>query len=76
MAEIVPRLDGQPAAAVLSWVVTCMPAVAGGSGQSCALDYCGRDNGAYVRWDAIGRDRDAVLAWMDRNVLSGARRQA
>jgi glutaconate CoA-transferase, subunit A len=76
MAEIVPRLDGRPAAAVLSWVVTCVSAVAGDSRQSCAVDYYGRDNGAYVRWDAVGRDKDAVLAWMDRNVHSGARRQA
>jgi hypothetical protein len=29
-----------------------------------------------VRWDAVSRDRDAFLAWMDRNVLETVGRQA
>jgi glutaconate CoA-transferase subunit A len=28
-----------------------------------------RDNAAYAAWDAISRDREAFLAWMQDNVL-------
>jgi glutaconate CoA-transferase, subunit A len=28
-----------------------------------------RDNDFYVAWDAISRDRDTFLAWMEANVL-------
>jgi glutaconate CoA-transferase subunit A len=47
-----------------------------GSRPSYALGYYERDNDAYVRWDAVSRDRDAFLAWMDRNVLETVGRQA
>jgi glutaconate CoA-transferase subunit A len=29
-----------------------------------------RDNSFYQRWDAIARERDGFLAWMNRHVLS------
>jgi len=28
-----------------------------------------RDNAFYLAWDAIARDRDGFLAWMQANVL-------
>ena len=28
-----------------------------------------RDNAWYKAWDAIARERDSFLAWMDENVL-------
>ncbi|HEX4062980.1 MAG TPA: CoA-transferase [Streptosporangiaceae bacterium] len=73
--EIVPRLDPRPGAVVLpSWVISRVSAVPGGSRPSYALGYYERDNDAYVRWDAVSRDRDAFAAWMDRNVIEAAGR--
>jgi glutaconate CoA-transferase, subunit A len=70
--EIVDRLDPRPGAVVLpSWVITAVSVVPGGSRPSYALGYYERDNDAYLRWDAVSRDRDAFLAWMDRNVIDG-----
>jgi hypothetical protein len=66
---------GAGAVVLPSWVITRVSAVPGGSRPSCALGYCERDNDAYVRWDAVSRDRDTFLAWMDRNVLEAAGRQ-
>jgi hypothetical protein len=40
------------------------------------LGYHERDNGAYLRWDAVSRGGDTFLAWMGRNVLEPAGRQA
>jgi glutaconate CoA-transferase subunit A len=75
--EIVPELDPRPGAVLLpSWAITCVSAVPGGSRPSYALGYYERDNDAYVRWDAVSRDRDAFLAWMDRNVLETVGRRA
>ena len=77
MEEIVPELDPRPGAVLLpSWAITCVSAVPGGSRPSYAPGYYERDNDAYVRWDAVSRDRDAFLAWMDRNVLETVGRQA
>jgi glutaconate CoA-transferase subunit A len=75
--EIVDELEPRPGAVVLpTWVITRVSAVPGGSLPSYALGYYERDNDAYVRWDAVSRDRDTFLAWMHRNVLEAAGRQA
>ena len=67
----------RPGAVVLpSWVISYVSAVPGGSRPPYALGYCERDNDAYVRWDAVSRDRDGFLAWMRRNVLDAAGRLA
>ena len=29
-----------------------------------------RDNGAYIEWDRVSRDRDGFRAWMDEHVLN------
>ncbi len=58
-----------------SWVITRVSAVPGGSRPSYALGCYERDNDAYVRWDAVSRDRGTFLAWMDRNVLEAAGRR-
>jgi glutaconate CoA-transferase subunit A len=69
--EIVPELDPRPGAVVLpSWAMTLVAAVPGGSRPSYALGYYERDNDAYVRWDAVSRDRETFLAWMGQNVLN------
>jgi glutaconate CoA-transferase subunit A len=69
--EIVPELEPRPGAVVLpSWAITLVAAVPGGSRPSYALGYYERDNDAYVRWDAVSRDRETFLAWMGQNVLN------
>ena len=31
-----------------------------------------RANAFYIAWDAIARDRDSFLAWMDEHVMKGS----
>jgi glutaconate CoA-transferase, subunit A len=55
------------------WTVTAVVLAPGGSHPSYAMGYSGRDNAFYKAWDAISRDRDRFLAWMNDHVLeSGA----
>jgi glutaconate CoA-transferase subunit A len=35
-------------------------------------DHYARDNSFYQRWDAIAREREGFLAWMQRHVLGTA----
>lgn len=51
------------------WTVTAIAHVPGGAHPSYAHGYYGRDNAAYLAWDAISADRDAFTAWMRENVL-------
>jgi glutaconate CoA-transferase subunit A len=44
----------------------------GGAHPSYAHGYYDRDNAFYVRWDAISRDRERFLAWMERHVRQTA----
>jgi glutaconate CoA-transferase, subunit A len=74
--EIVDELEPLPGQVVLpSWVVTAVAVVPGGSHPSYAQGYSLRDNDFYLAWDAISRDRDAFLGWMDEHVM-GARSTA
>jgi len=52
-----------------SWTVTAIACVPGGAHPSYAQGYYKRDNAYYKQWDAIARDRDGFLAWMQENVL-------
>ena len=52
-----------------SWTVAAIACVPGGAHPSYAQGYYGRDNAAYKAWDAISRDRDSFLAWMQANVI-------
>jgi glutaconate CoA-transferase, subunit A len=71
--EVVDRVELRPGGVVLpSWVVTAVAHVPGGAHPSYAAGYSERDNGFYQQWDAISRDRDRFLAWMDANVLHPA----
>ena len=68
--EVVDHLDAPPNACVLpSWVVSAVCVVPGGAHPSYAHGYYKRDNVFYKAWDAISRDRDTFLAWMQRHVL-------
>jgi glutaconate CoA-transferase subunit A len=68
--EVVDALDHRPGAVVLPfWAVSRVVAAPGGAHPSYAQGYSHRDNDYYVRWDAVSRDRDSFLAWMDEHVL-------
>jgi glutaconate CoA-transferase subunit A len=53
------------------WAVTAIAEVPGGARPSYAHGYYGRDNAFYTAWDAIAREREVFLAWMDENVMGG-----
>jgi glutaconate CoA-transferase subunit A len=68
--EIVDSLDPKPQEVVLPSFATTYVAVApGGSHPSYAQGYSLRDNAFYTEWDAISKDRDSFLRWMEANVL-------
>ena len=66
VARAAPRRDRAPAldASTTSRVVP------NGAHPSYAHGYTERDNDFYVAWDAISRDRDAFLSWMEDHVLA------
>jgi glutaconate CoA-transferase subunit A len=69
--EIVDEITARPRAIVLpAWVLDAVCHVPGGSWPSYAADFSVRDNGFYVEWDGIARDRDRFRQWMDDNVLN------
>ena len=71
--EIVGELDRKPGSTMLpSWTVTAVCECPGGAHPSYAHGYYERDNSFYVAWDAISRDRDRFLAWMQSHVLETA----
>ena len=60
-----------PNAVILpSWTVSAVVVAPGGAHPSYAHGYYRRDNAYYRKWDAISRDRDGFLAWMEANVLA------
>ena len=71
--EIVEDLKAPPNACVLpSWVVSSVSHVPFGAHPSYAHGYYKRDNAFYKSWDAISRDRQVFLKWMNQHVLSTA----
>lgn len=69
--EIVDDLQAPPNACVLpSWVVSCVCHVPGGAHPSYAHGYYKRDNAFYMAWDAISRERERFLEWMNTHILS------
>jgi len=71
--RIVEELLPRPGAVVIPcWAIDAVAEAPGGSQPSYTLGITQRDNDFYRRWDAISRDRDAFLAWMDEHVMSGA----
>ena len=52
-----------------AWTVAAIAVVPGGAHPSYAHGYYMRDNAYYKAWDAIARERDGFLAWMQTNVL-------
>lgn len=71
--EVVDALDPRPGAIVLpAWVVDAVVELPGGTHPSYAAGYTTRDNAFYRGWDAISRDRDTFVRWMERHVLDPA----
>lgn len=52
------------------WAVSAVALAPGGARPSYAHGYYGRDNAFYTAWDAIARERETFLAWMQEHVLS------
>ncbi|HSI91976.1 MAG TPA: CoA-transferase [Jiangellaceae bacterium] len=69
--EVVDELDPRPNAIVLpSWTISYVATVPHGAHPSYALGYSERDNSYYQAWDAISRDRQEFMRWLD-NLLAG-----
>jgi glutaconate CoA-transferase, subunit A len=70
--EIVDELPERSLNAVVlpHWTVGHVVEVPGGAYPSYAQGYYPRNNGFYIKWDAIARERDSFLAWMKENVLT------
>ena len=54
------------------WTVGHVVEVPGGAFPSYAQGYYPRNNAYYKQWDAIARERDTFLKWMEQNVLKGS----
>jgi glutaconate CoA-transferase subunit A len=69
--EIVDDFGAIPRNTVIlpSWTVSAVAAVPGGAFPSYAHGYYKRANAFYKAWDAISKERDTFLAWMQANVL-------
>ena len=69
--EIVDDLGARSFNAVVlpAWTVAAIAEVPGGAYPSYAQGYYARDNAFYKEWDAIARERETFLAWMQKNVL-------
>jgi glutaconate CoA-transferase, subunit A len=68
--EIVDDLEAPMNACFLPhWVLAAVCEVPGGAHPSYAHGYYGRDNAFCKAWDAISRERETFLAWMDRHVM-------
>jgi glutaconate CoA-transferase subunit A len=70
--EIVEDLGPRSFNAVIlpSWTVTAIVQAPRGAHPSYAHGYYQRDNGFYIAWDKIARERDSFLAWMKAKVLA------
>ena len=65
--------DISPNACILpGWIVTAIAEVPGGAHPSFAHGYYKRDNAYYKTWDAISRERDGFLQWMDEHVMQAS----
>ena len=58
------------AAILPAWTVSAVVKVPGGAHPSYAQGYYKRDNAFYIAWDAIAREREIFLKWMEENVLA------
>jgi glutaconate CoA-transferase subunit A len=71
--EIVDDLHApSPNATILPyWTISAVVEAPGGALPSYAHGYYRRDNAFYTTWDAISRNREAFLSWMQEHVVTG-----
>jgi glutaconate CoA-transferase subunit A len=68
--EVVDGFEPQKNAIILpSFLISAVCLNPKGAAPSYALGYYGRDNDAYVAWNAISKERDSFLAWLDSEVF-------
>jgi glutaconate CoA-transferase subunit A len=67
--ELPPAMNG---IVLPHWMVAAVALCPGGAYPSYVHDHYARDNSFYQRWDAIAREREGFLAWMQRHVLGTA----
>ena len=67
--ELPPAMNG---IVLPHWIVTAVAVCPGGAYPSYVQGMYQRDNDFYRRWDAIARDRDGFLDWMQQHVLGSA----
>jgi glutaconate CoA-transferase subunit A len=65
--ELTPHAD---AVTLPTWAIAAVARVPGGAHPSYAAGYSVRDNGYYLAWDDISRDRETFLAWLREHVLT------
>jgi glutaconate CoA-transferase, subunit A len=53
------------------WTINAIVEAPGGALPSYAHGYYRRDNAFYTAWDAISRNRETFLSWMQEHVLAG-----
>ncbi len=72
--EVVEQFGPRSPNAVIlpAWTITAISVVPRGAHPSYAHGYYKRDNGFYIAWDKIARERDSFRAWMRANVLERA----
>jgi glutaconate CoA-transferase, subunit A len=70
--EIVDDFGPRNANAIIlpHWTVGAVVVVPGGAHPSYAQGYYKRDNAFYIAWDAISRERETFLAWMETHVMN------
>lgn len=64
------RVPGPNAVVLPYWTINAIIEAPGGALPSYAHGYYRRDNAFYIAWDAIARDRETFLGWMQEHVLA------
>jgi glutaconate CoA-transferase subunit A len=68
--EIVDHIEPCPGGVMLpTWVIDAVAEAPGGTYPSYTAGYSDRDNAYYVAWDAISRDRDTFVAWVEKHIM-------
>ncbi len=71
IVDELPRDRSLNACVLPHWTVGHVVEVPGGAFPSYAQGYYPRNNAYYKKWDAISRERDTFLKWMEENVMKG-----
>src|SRR4029079_6260245 len=64
--------EGTNSVVLPAWSIDAIAVAPGGARPSYAHGYYARDNAFYTAWDAISRDRDGFLRWIDEHLMRRA----